>query len=95
MRRRRPTISSRTILFHDTYLHPSLIYNPPSLLQAMRTRFYRWVSGTKDDGDGLHDIPFRVEPSYSMIPTFIQALFKILQAYSRQCAHVSIVGCRA
>ena len=41
------------------------------------------------------DPPFPVESSYFMIPTFIQALFTILQAYFRQCAHVSIVRCRA
>jgi len=89
------TISSRTIPFHDTYLHASVIHNSPSLFQAMRTRFYRCVSGTKDDGDGLQDPPFPVKPSYFMIPTFSHALFTFSQAYFRQCAHVSIVECRA
>ena len=60
----------------------------------MRIRFYRWVSGTKDDGDGLQDLPFPVKPSYLMIPTLIHALFTLLQAYFRQYAHVSIVECR-
>ena len=43
----------------------------------------------------VQDPPFPDEPSYFMIPTFIQALFTIPRAYFRQCAHVSIVGCRA
>ena len=43
----------------------------------------------------LWDPPLPVEPSYFIIPTFIQALFTILQDYFRPCAHVSIVGCRA
>ena len=30
-----------------------------------------------------------------MIPTFIHALFTLLRAYFRQCAHVSIVESRA
>ena len=61
----------------------------------MRTRFYRLVSGTKDDGNGLQDTPFPVKPPYLMIPTFIHALFTLLQAYFRQCAYVPIVGCLA
>ena len=95
MRWQRPTISSRTILFHDSCLHPSLIHTLSSLFQAMRTRFYRLVLDTEDDGDGLQDPPFPVKPFYFMIPTFIHALFRISRAYFRQCAHVSIVGCRA
>ena len=50
---RRPTISSRTILFHNTYLHPSLIHNRLSLVKTMRIHFYRGLSGTEDDGGGL------------------------------------------
>ena len=53
MRRQRPTISSRTTLSHDTYLHPSLIHNRLSLVKAMRIRFYRGLSSTEDDGGGL------------------------------------------
>ena len=64
---RTTSFSQQIILFHDTYLHPSLIHNPPSLFQAMRTRFYRWVSGTKDDGDGLQDPPVLVKRSYFMM----------------------------
>ena len=78
MRQRRPTISSRTILFHDTHLHSSFIHNPLSLFQTMRTRFYRWVSGTKNDGDELQDPPLPVKSSYLMIPTLIHALFILL-----------------
>ena len=33
----------------------------------MRTRFYRWVSGTKDDGDRLQNPPVPVKPSYFMM----------------------------
>ena len=39
--------------------------------------------------------PFPVKPSYFMIPTFIHALFTLPRAYFRQCAHISIVECRA
>ena len=53
MGQRKPTISSRTILLHDTYLHPSLIHGRLSLFKAMRTHFYRGLSGTEDDGGGL------------------------------------------
>ncbi len=60
----------------------------------MRTRFYRRVLGI-NDGDGLQDPPFPVKPAYLMIPTPIHALFTLFQAYSRQCAYVFIVECRA
>ena len=53
MRQRNPTTSSRIILFHDTYLHPSLIHSRLSLFKAMRIHFYRGLSGTEDDGGGL------------------------------------------
>ena len=61
----------------------------------MRSHFYHWVLGSKDDGDGLQDPLFPVKPSYFMITTFIYALFTFLRDYLRQCAHISIVGFQA
>ena len=53
IRQQRPIISSQTILFHDTYLHPSLIHSRLSLVEVMRIHFYRGLSDTEVDGGGL------------------------------------------
>lgn len=60
----------------------------------MRIHFYYRLSGIRDDNNGLQDLLFRVEPPNFMILTFIQVIFTIFQAYSKQYTTLSIVEFR-
>ncbi len=48
-----PPLSVDLSSLSNTHLHPSLIRSCLSLIEAMRTHFYRELSDKEDDGGGL------------------------------------------